>query len=46
MAETGNKWYVLRAVSGKEAKLKEYIDAEMKYLSRAIFLLRLTWLGM
>ena len=31
MAETGNKWYVLRAVSGKEAKLKEYIDAEMKH---------------
>ena len=31
MAETENKWYVLRAVSGKEAKLKEYIDAEMKH---------------
>ena len=31
MAETGNKWYVLRAVSGKEVKLKEYIDAEMKH---------------
>ena len=31
MAETRNKWYVLRAVSGKEAKLKEYIDAEMKH---------------
>ena len=24
-------WYVLRAVSGKEAKLKEYIEAEMKH---------------
>lgn len=23
-------WYVLRAVSGKEAKVKEYIDAEIK----------------
>lgn len=31
MAETGMKWYVLRAVSGKEAKLKEYIEAEMKH---------------
>ena len=31
MAETGNIWYVLRAVRGKEAKLKEYIDAEMKH---------------
>ena len=24
------QWYVLRAVSGKEAKVKEYIDAEIK----------------
>mgnify|MGYP003475078639 FL=1 len=31
MAETGNKWYVLKAVSGKEAKLKEYIEAELKH---------------
>ena len=23
------KWYVLRAISGKEAKVKEYIDAEL-----------------
>ena len=23
-------WYVLRAVSGKEGKVKEYIDAEIK----------------
>lgn len=36
MAQTNGKapvekhWYVLRAVSGKEAKLKEYIEAEMK----------------
>lgn len=30
MAETAKKWYVLRAVSGKEAKVKEYIDAEIK----------------
>jgi len=31
MTETGMKWYVLRAVSGKEAKVKEYIEAEMKH---------------
>lgn len=31
MAETGMHWYVLRAVSGKEAKVKEYIEAEMKH---------------
>ena len=26
MSETTKKWYVLRAVSGKEAKVKEYIE--------------------
>lgn len=31
MADNGKKWYVLRAVSGKEAKVKEYIEAEMKH---------------
>ena len=25
------KWYVLRAVSGKEAKVKEYLEAEIKH---------------
>lgn len=32
MADNGNipqRWYVLRAVSGKESKVKEYIDAEI-----------------
>lgn len=29
MTEMKKKWYVLRAVSGKEAKVKEYIDAEI-----------------
>jgi transcriptional antiterminator NusG len=27
---TSFKWYVLRAISGKEAKVKEYIEADMK----------------
>jgi transcriptional antiterminator NusG len=31
MSETTKKWYVLRAVSGKEAKVKEYIEAELKH---------------
>ena len=31
MAETQKSWYVLRAVSGKEAKVKEYIEAELKH---------------
>ena len=28
MAEIEMKWYVLRAVSGKESKVKEYLEAE------------------
>jgi transcriptional antiterminator NusG len=31
MAEAGMKWYVLRAVSGKEGKVKEYLEAAMKH---------------
>ena len=27
MTETGMQWYVMRAISGKEGKVKEYIDA-------------------
>ena len=27
MAETGKQWYVMRAISGKEGKVKEYVDA-------------------
>lgn len=30
MSENKMKWYVLRAVSGKEAKVQEYIEAEVK----------------
>ncbi len=30
MSEQTSKWYVLRAVSGKESKVKEYIDAEIR----------------
>ena len=40
MAQTGKNWYVLKAVSGKEAKVKEYIEAELKHnpqLSQYVF---------
>jgi transcriptional antiterminator NusG len=30
MAETEKKWFVLRAIGGKEKKVKEYIDNEIK----------------
>jgi transcriptional antiterminator NusG len=29
MSETSKKWYVLRAISGKENKVKEYIEASI-----------------
>jgi transcriptional antiterminator NusG len=32
VTDTGMKWYVVRAISGKENKVKEYIEAEMKHL--------------
>ncbi len=30
MAENNKNWYVLRAISGKEAKVKEYIETDIK----------------
>lgn len=30
MSEIEKKWYVLRAISGKEGKVKEYLEADMK----------------
>lgn len=30
MTDIEKKWYVLRAVSGKETKVKEYLESEMK----------------
>ena len=30
MADLEKKWYVLRAISGKESKVKEYIELDMK----------------
>ena len=30
MSEIVKKWYVLRAVSGKEAKVKEYLEADLR----------------
>ncbi len=31
MSDVVKKWYVLRAVSGKESKVKEYIEADMRH---------------
>ena len=42
MTETGKKWYVLRAVSGKENKVKEFLETEIektdlgKYISQVL----------
>ena len=42
MSEIEKKWYVLRAVSGKEAKVKEYLEMEIrkselgKYISQVL----------
>ena len=30
MADSNKKWYVLRAISGKESKVKEYIETDVK----------------
>ena len=30
MSETEKKWYVLRAIGGKEKKAKEYIENEIR----------------
>ena len=42
MTETGKKWYVLRAVIGKENKVKEFLESEIqktelgKYISQVL----------
>lgn len=33
MSEVEKKWYVVRAISGKEAKVKEYLESEINRLS-------------
>ena len=33
MAEGKKQWYVLRAISGKEAKVKEILDAQIRNTS-------------
>ena len=32
MTDTGKKWYVIRAISGKEKKVKQYIESEIRRL--------------
>ena len=31
MSEIKKQWYVVRAIGGKEAKVKEYIEAEIRH---------------
>ena len=38
MSEVQKKWYVLRAISGKEHKVKEYIDYEIGLTNLGDFL--------
>ncbi len=37
MAESDKKWYVIRAISGKEKKVKQYIESEIKRLKLGDF---------
>ena len=37
MSEVQKKWYVLRAISGKEHKVKEYIDYEIAHTNLCDF---------
>lgn len=38
MAEIEKKWYVLRAIGGKEKKVKEYIETEIPRLNLGDYL--------
>lgn len=38
MSDPEKKWYVLRAISGKEKKVKEYIENEIKVLNLQIYI--------
>ena len=50
MAESKKEWYVLRAISGKEAKVKEVLEAAIKntdlgqYVSQVLIPTELQWL--
>jgi transcriptional antiterminator NusG len=36
--QSGKKWYVVRAVSGKEKKVKEYLESEIKRMNLQDFI--------
>ncbi len=36
--QSGNKWYVVRAISGKEKKVKEYLESEISRLNLQDFI--------
>ena len=33
MSETAKQWYVVRTIGGKENKVKEYIESEIRHRS-------------
>jgi len=38
MSESGKKWFVVRAISGQENKVKGYIESEIEYANLGAFL--------
>ena len=38
MSETTKKWYVVRAISGKEKKVKQYLESEIRRLKLEYFI--------
>ena len=38
MSEVTKKWYVLRAIGGKEKKVKEYVESEISRLDLRDFI--------
>ena len=38
MSEIKKQWYVVRAIGGKEGKVKEYIEAEIRHNHREDYL--------
>ena len=43
MADIEKKWYFLRAISGKEAKVKEYLEADLTLSVYGSFAFTLYW---
>ena len=37
MSEIKKQWYVIRAVGGKENKVKEYIESEIRHNRKSLY---------